>query len=54
MSARGRLVKRGIYSAVDKSKIKDKRTRKVEPRDKSSVKKGWRTKNRKSWCVQKR
>ena len=42
MSARGRLVKRRIYSAVDKSKIKDKR--KVKPKDKSWVKKGWRTK----------
>ena len=51
-SARGRLVKRRIYSAVDKSKIKDKR--KVKPKDKSWVKKGWRTKNRKGWCVQKR
>ena len=51
MSARGRLVKRRIYSAVDKSKIKDKR--KVKPKDKSWVKKGWRTKNRKGWCVQK-
>ena len=37
MSARGRLVKRRIYSAVDKSKIKDKR--KVKPKDKSWVKK---------------
>ena len=36
MSARGRLVKRRIYSAVDKSKIKDKR--KVKPKDKSWVK----------------
>ena len=51
MSARGRLVKRRIYSAVDKSKINDKR--KVKPKDKSWVKKGWRTKNRKGWCVQK-
>ena len=42
MSARGRLVKRRIYSAVDKSKIKDKRE--VQPKDKSWVKKGWRTK----------
>ena len=33
MSAHGRLVKRRIYSAVDKSKIKDKR--KVKPKDKS-------------------
>ena len=38
MSARGRLVKRRIYSGVDKSKIKDKR--KVKPKDKSWVKKG--------------
>ena len=52
MSARGRLVKRRIYSAVDKSKIKDKR--KVKPKGKSWVKKGWRTRNRKGWCVQKR
>ena len=37
MSARGRLVKRRIYSAVDKSKIKDKR--KVKPKDKSWDKK---------------
>ena len=37
MSARGRLVKRRIYIAVDKSKIKDKR--KVKPKDKSWVKK---------------
>ena len=37
MSARGRLVKRRIYSAVDKSKIKDKT--KVKPKDKSWVKK---------------
>ena len=33
MSARGRLVKRRIYSAVDKSKIQDKR--KIKPKDKS-------------------
>ena len=52
MSARGRLVKRRIYSAVDKRKIKDKR--KVKPKDKSWVKIGWRTKNRKCWCVKKR
>ena len=38
-----------IYSAVDKSKIKDKR--KVKPKDKSWVKIGWR---KKDWCVQKR
>ena len=37
MSACGRLVKRRIYSAVDKSKIKDKRM--VKPKDKSWVKK---------------
>ena len=36
----------------DKSKIKDKR--KVKPKDKSWVKIGWRTKNRKGWCAQKR
>ena len=42
MSVRGRLVKRRIYSAVDKSKIKDKR--KVKPKDKSWAKIGWRTK----------
>ncbi len=52
MSARGRLVKRRIYSAVDISKTKDKR--KAKPKDKSWVKIGWRTKNRKGWCVQKR
>ena len=39
-------------NTVDKSKIKDKR--KVKPKDKSWVKIGWRTKNRKGWCVQKR
>ena len=39
-------------NTVDKSKIKDKR--KVQPKDKSWVKIGWRTKNRKGWCVQKR
>ena len=39
-------------NTVDKSKIKDKR--KVKPKDKSWVKIGWRTKNRKCWCVQKR
>ena len=38
-------------NTVDKSKIKDKR--KVKPKDKSWVKIGWRTKNRKGWCVQK-
>ena len=47
---RGRLVKK--ISTVDKSKIKDKR--KVKPKDKIWVKIGWRTKNRKGWCVQKR
>ena len=36
MSARGRLVKRRIYSAVDKSKIKDKR--KVKPRIRAGLK----------------
>ena len=36
-------------NTVDKSKIKDKR--KVKPKDKSWVKIGWRTKNRKGWCV---
>ena len=39
-------------NTVDKSKIKDKR--KVKQKDKSWVKIGWRTKNRKGWCVQKR
>ena len=39
-------------NTVDKSKIKDKR--KVKPKDKSWVKIGWRTKNRKGWRVQKR
>ena len=39
-------------NTVDKSKIKDKR--KVKPKDKSWVKIGWMTKNRKGWCVQKR
>ena len=39
-------------NTVDKSKIKDKR--KVKPKDKSWVKIGWRTKNRKGWCFQKR
>ncbi len=52
VSARVRLVKRRIYSAVDKIKINDKR--RVKPRDKGWVKIGWRTKNRKGWCVQKR
>ena len=46
---RGILVKR---STVDKSKIKEKRQ--VKPKDKSWVKIGWRTKNRKGWCVQQR
>ena len=39
-------------STVDKSKIKDKG--KVKPKDNSWVEIGWRTKNRKGWCVQKR
>ena len=52
MSVPGRLVKRRIYNAVAKSKIEDKR--KVKPKDKSWVKIGWRTKNRKGRCVQKR
>ena len=47
MSVRGRLAKRKNYSAVDKSKIKDKR--KVKPKDKSWVNIGWRTKKRKGW-----
>ena len=36
-------------NTVDKSKIKDKR--KVKPKDKSWVKIGWRTKNRKGWSL---
>ena len=51
MSARGRLVKSRKYRAVDKNKSIDKR--KVKPKDKSWYKIGWRTKNRKGWCVQK-
>ena len=34
--------------------VVDKDKRKVKPKDKSWVKIGWRTKNRNSWCVQKR